>query len=191
MHKFNPKKAEKLLDPKRERLLPVAEVLEYMELIPGEVFADVGCGPGYLTLPLAQRLEAEGRVYAVDISPEMLDILRERLKQKNIINVHPVLSGETAVTLPDAKVDGIIIVNTYHEIPVDQRTDFLNEMHRIAKPGGRIYIVDWAKEEGQHGPPLSERISTQQVQAELGSTGITALSVVNVGINHYLIAGRY
>ncbi|MBO8168999.1 MAG: methyltransferase domain-containing protein [Thermoanaerobacteraceae bacterium] len=191
MHKFNPKKAEKLLDPRREKILPVEAVLRKLSPIPGEYFADIGCGPGYFTIPLARQLGPHGRVYAVDISEEMLELLRERVAQEHLTNVKTVLSGESAITLPNNAVDGVLVVNVLHELEPQNRSALVRELKRIARSTGRLYIIDWAKEQSEVGPPVSERVAVEEVVRYLEEQDIKVIDTEPVGTGHYLVSAVF
>src|SRR3954447_7526521 len=81
--------------PEREREEQPAKLFDVLKLKPGEVVADVGAGSGYLTFRIAERVKPTGKVLAVDIQPEMLALIRDRAKQRNVTIVEPVLGTET------------------------------------------------------------------------------------------------
>src|SRR5919201_1315272 len=97
--KFNPANLERQLGEERRRSLDPEDYLDLLALRPDMVVADVGCGPGYFTLPLARRLP-QGRVLACDIQQEMLDVLRQRVSEAGLTNVETARSAEDRVPLP-------------------------------------------------------------------------------------------
>src|SRR2546423_12131521 len=99
--------------PEREKEERSSLLLKSLRLKPGEVLADVGAGSGYFTFPLAERVGPDGKVYAVDIQPEMLALIRQRMKARKVTNVVPVKGTETDPKLPDAAVDLILLVDVY------------------------------------------------------------------------------
>src|SRR5436305_5484590 len=96
--------------PEREREEQPTKLLDALKLKAGDVVADVGAGSGYFTFRISERVGPKGKVLAVDIQPEMLDIIRKRMKEKSITNVEPVLGTETNPKLPANAVDVILLV---------------------------------------------------------------------------------
>ena len=86
MHRFNPDNRHRLLSEQRYALLPPDRVLDALTLEPTMTVGDIGCGPGFFTLPLAERL-TEGRVYAVDVEPVMLQMVQERADAAGLTNI--------------------------------------------------------------------------------------------------------
>src|SRR5262245_18327805 len=101
--------------PEREQEEQPAKLLDALKLKPGEVVADVGAGSGYLTFRVAPRVGPTGKVLAVDIQPEMLALIRQRMKQRGVTNVEPVLGTVSDPKLPAVAVDTILMVDVYHE----------------------------------------------------------------------------
>src|SRR5437868_8180169 len=112
--------------PEREREEQPTKLLDALKLKAGDVVADVGAGSGYFTFRISERVGPNGKVLAVDIQPEMLDIIRKRMKEKSITNVEPVLGTETNPKLPTNAVDVILLVDVYHEF--DQPFEMTVEM---------------------------------------------------------------
>jgi len=116
-------------------------VLAALDLKPGMVVADVGAGSGYYSSRMAERVGPKGTVYAVDVQPEMLDILRLQMKQQKISNVRPILGGETDPKLPAGALDLAIMVDVYHEL--EYPYEMLAAIVRSLKPGGRVAFVEF------------------------------------------------
>jgi len=151
-HKFPHQDWERLVSEERRAWQDPDRLLDTLGIAPDEVWADVGCGPGFFTIPLSRRVK---KVYAVDIQAPMLGVLKKRLQEAGVSNVEILLSGENHIPLPDRSVDGVILVNVFHEL---QDPDaFFRELARITRR--RVVIVDWKREEMPIGPPLEERIS--------------------------------
>ncbi|MBX6353157.1 MAG: class I SAM-dependent methyltransferase [Thermoflavifilum sp.] len=104
-HRFNPKHVERLLNEERQKLLPPEMILERLGVEPSHVVADIGCGPGYFSLPLAQMSRA---VYGVDVSAEMLDLLARRAAEAGVCNVESIQAPAEHIPLPDASVDRML-----------------------------------------------------------------------------------
>jgi len=132
-------------------------VLRALQLGRGSVVADVGAGPGFWTLPLARRVGARGRVFALDPEPLALQTLRRRLAQARIRNVTPVLNDDGSPMLPEAACDLAVMVNVYHHFA--SPAEFLRRVARCLKPGGRLANIDWVDRDTPKGPPAHRRIS--------------------------------
>jgi len=106
----------------------------------GQTVADLGCGPGFFTLPLAEIVGAEGRVIAVDVQQAMLEKLKERAERAGLagrIELRPCAAGALGLT---EQVDAALAFYMLHEVP-DQRR-FLDEVAAALKPGGRFLLVE-------------------------------------------------
>lgn len=169
-HKFDPKNNAKLNSKQRQLTLPPAQVLK--DIAPGAqtIWADVGCGTGYFTIPLAHEVK---QVYALDIRAEMLSHLKESLTQLQVQNVKVLQSQESHFPLPDQFIDGILIALVLHE--VDQPIEFFSELNRILQTGGSLVVIEWAKATTEMGPPLDHRVSIQQLDDWALTTGFKKL----------------
>jgi protein-L-isoaspartate O-methyltransferase len=116
-------------------------VLEELDLKPGMVVADIGAGSGYYSSRLAKLVGKSGTVYAVDVQPEMLDILRLQMKQRKVSNVLPTLGNETDPKLPAGELDLAIMVDVYHEF--EYPYEMLAAIVKALKPGGRVVFVEF------------------------------------------------
>jgi len=158
-----------LEDPARDAYQKPDEVVAALGLRPGEVVADVGAGSGYFTLRLARAVSERGRVFAVDVSPEMIRHLNRRLRDEGVPNVVPVLSDPDDPLLPDASVDRFVIVNTWHHI--EDQTQYLRLMKRMLRPGGQVVHIDFEKRDLPVGPPVSEKIAREDLVRQMADAG--------------------
>lgn len=166
-HRFNPEKAERLLDPKRQDWVPTEKVLSLLEPNRGEFTADLGAGNGYFTLPIAA--ETKQTVYAVDIEPKMLEALRLRAEEQEIDHIDYVKAELSRIPLPDASVDKIFSAFVMHEVPDLEAT--IHEMTRLIKAGGLFLILDWEAIEMEDGPPLHVRIPSDKLASTFADHG--------------------
>jgi ubiquinone/menaquinone biosynthesis C-methylase UbiE len=180
-HKFDPEHLERLTDPERSEWQDPVAILRTLGLESGMSMADVGCGPGFFSLPAADLVGNAGRVYAIDMEETMLWALQERLLQKNVQRVLPVLSREDLIPLSSGSVDRALLVNVLHELDGEAT---LSEVWRLLRGDGRFGVVDWKKEPTEHGPPLEHRISASEAQAFLAKNGFVG-EPVDVGPYHY------
>jgi ubiquinone/menaquinone biosynthesis C-methylase UbiE len=158
-----------LEDPARDAYQKPDEVVKALALRPGEVVADIGSGPGYFTLRFARAVGETGRVYAVDVSPDMIRALGHRLRDAGIRNVVPVLSEPDDPLLPDGAVDRFVIVDTWHHI--ENRPAYLALLKRMLKPGGQVVHIDFQKRDLPIGPPLEMKISREDLVQQMEAAG--------------------
>ena len=151
--------------PEREKEEQPTKLLEALKVQPGDVVADVGAGSGYLSFRLAQVVGDKGKVLAEDIQPEMLDIIRKRMKDKNVNNVEPILGTLTDPKLPAAGVDLILMVDVYHEF--DHPLEMTQAMVKALKPGGRLVFVEYRLEDKDVPIKLVHKMSQKQVVKEM------------------------
>ena len=152
MHKFDPRKREILDDPKRFFFENPDKIISEAGVKTGYIVADIGCGTGFFTIPLARYVGESGKVYALDTSPPMIRELRKRVK--NLKQVKPILSGENKFLLKESILDFALLVNMIHEL--ENWRLFLKEVWRVLKPGGRICVVDYKKKKMDFGPPFTK-----------------------------------
>jgi ubiquinone/menaquinone biosynthesis C-methylase UbiE len=182
VHKFDPKKAGILDDPERVNILDPASIFEKLELKAEMVFADLGCGTGFFSIPAARRVK---KVFALDIAQEMLDILRENIKKEKITNIEVILSGESSIPLSNKSIDILFMANVFHEL--EDKSALLREVKRVLKMNGRLMIIDWKKMEMDFGPPLQERLDEKEVIDTCYGAGFEFLERSNVGPYNYLL----
>jgi ubiquinone/menaquinone biosynthesis C-methylase UbiE len=185
-HRFNPKDLGKLDDPKRLEWLPPLEVARLLGLTPGVRVADVGAGSGFFAIPFA-GITAPATLHAVDVQPEMLEILRSKLRQPGRpANIELVEGFSEASTLAAASFDLAFLANVWHEI--GDRPAALQESARILAKGGRIAILDWRADVDQPpGPPLDHRVPRGEVSALLAASGWNVSLETDVGRYSYIV----
>jgi ubiquinone/menaquinone biosynthesis C-methylase UbiE len=153
-------------DPQRDAWQKPHKVLMALQLKPDGVVADVGSGTGYFTVRLAHFV-AKGRVYGVDIEPDMVKYLADRAKRAGESNVTALLGQPDSPNLPE-KVDLVLMVDTFHHIA--ERGRYFNHLKASLKPDGRVAIIDF-NEASPMGPPPSERLPAATVKSELARAG--------------------
>lgn len=169
MHRFNPDNRHRLLSEQRYAMLPPDQVLDLLPLRADSIVGDIGCGPGFFTLPLADRL-TDGRVYAADIEPVMLQMVRERAEEAGLANIQTLLADEASIPLPAASLDGVLFALVYHEVP--DRVGYLSFLARLVRPGGWLALIEWERRENPiGGPPLPNRIPPDEAAMEIATAG--------------------
>lgn len=156
-------------DPKRDAYQKPHEVITALKLKEGEVIADIGAGSGYFTFRLAHHVGDTGRVYAVDVSPDMIVHLNRRIRDLPLKNVVTILAAPDDPLLSDASVDRFFICDTWHHI--ENRDRYLALLKKMLKPGGQVVMVDFKKEQTPMGPPMEMRIERDDLVKEMVKNG--------------------
>jgi ubiquinone/menaquinone biosynthesis C-methylase UbiE len=151
--------------PEREKEEQTSKLMGALKLRPGDVVADVGAGSGYFTFRLADKVGAKGKVLAVDIQDEMLDLIRKKMKATRTDNVVPVLGTITDPKLPAEGVDLILLVDAYHEF--SHPYEMAVAMAKALKPGGRLVFVEYRLEDPKVPIKTVHKMSEKQVIKEM------------------------
>lgn len=174
-HKFDVQNKNNLFSNLRKKILPAKRILKKIGLKEGMIFADIGCGNGYFTLPAYEIVGETGKIFAIDISEEMLSDLKKRIenynniKINNIKNINIIKNSENFIPLENNVIDLAFSSNVLHE--VKEPDLFIKDIKRILKFNGIISIIDWEKTNNDnlnsnfnYGPDMSHRISKEEVQ---------------------------
>jgi len=135
----------------------------------GATVADIGAGTGYFTVRLAARVGPAGRVYANDLQPEMLNLLRTRLARERINNVTLVQGGVDDPKLPPNALDLILMVDVYHELSEPQK--MLHAMRLALKPTGRLVLLEYRKEDPSVPIKPEHKMSVAEAKLEVEHEG--------------------
>ncbi len=181
--KFDPKDSDALVSSERRKLLDPFRVLSLIPMQVHHQIADVGCGPGFFTVPLAKYV-FDGKVYAIDIQKEMVEITRKAVKSYNLTNVDTLCSEEKKLPLPDDSVDGAFVAFVLQE--ADNRMALLQELKRCLKKSGWLAILEWYKSETTHGPPMKQRIDSEKMQGMTKRIGMRFSRLHDLNGMHYL-----
>lgn len=170
-HLHNDPKAymKALEDPRRDEYQKPHEVMHALGIKPGEIIADIGAGTGYFTFHLARHVGAKGKVYAVDVSPDMIRHINRRIRDGKTANVVTVLADNDDPLLPDGSVNRFFICDVWHH--VENQTKYLSLMKTIIKPGGEIVMIDFHKKELPFGPPMEMKIAREDLIKQMETNG--------------------
>jgi SAM-dependent methyltransferase len=153
-------------DPKRDAWQKPHEVIQSLAPKPDAVIADLGAGTGYFTVRLANMVP-KGRVYGVDVEPDMVKYLGERAKREKRDNVVAVKGAPDDPRLPE-KADLVLLVDVYHHIADRER--YFRKLRASLNQGGRVAVIDF-RPDSPDGPPRPARIAPQRVIEELDRAG--------------------
>jgi len=186
MHEATWSRADALavLDPpERRRTQNPARLWKRVGLRVGDVVVDVGAGSGFFTFPAAACVGTTGRVYAVDVSKELVELVRERAEEGKFGNVESILSTRTHIPLEDGLADVAILANVLHGIPPKT----VDEAVRVLRSGGRLVDVDWKKEATPEGPPVRHRLDVSEATAVMAARGLVRVASFELGPLHYVL----
>jgi ubiquinone/menaquinone biosynthesis C-methylase UbiE len=173
----------------REQEEAPSRALRILGIRPEQVVADIGAGSGYYAVRMAALVGPKGRVYANDLQPGMLDIIRRRLERERIGNVEVVLGTTTDPRLPRASLDLALMVDVYHEFSEPQA--MLRQIREALKPGGRLVLLEYRAEDPRVPIRPEHKMTIAQAKLEVEAEGF-ALTTVNNDLpwQHVLIFTR-
>ncbi len=155
--------------PEREREENVSQAIENMDIQPDEHIADIGAGSGYYTFRMARRVP-DGKVFAVDLQPEMLDLMRRKIAREDIGNVELVRGSATSPNLAANSVDLVIMVDVYHELAYPR--EVMQEVVKALKPDGRFVLLEYRTEDPTVPIKRLHKMSEEQAVREMEAVGL-------------------
>jgi ubiquinone/menaquinone biosynthesis C-methylase UbiE len=156
-------------DPDRDAWQKPDEVIRALGVRSGQVVCDIGSGPGYFALRLGRAVGDEGAVFAVDVEPKVLEVLRDRIAKSGLRNVSPILALPDDPLIPRGACDLILIVDTFHHFP--DQVVYLRRLGRSLKKGSRIANIDFHKKDLPVGPPSEHKISRDEFITTAATAG--------------------
>ena len=181
-HLFDPKNIHALESKERKTQQDPKKIIEILALKQTDIVADLGCGSGYFSVPIAEKVD---KVYAIDIQQEMLNFLEQKIREQQIANIEPLLSKEkNQIPLQNESITVLLTVNTLHEF--QDKKQMVKEIHRVLKPLGKVAIIDFKKENTCSGPPLSIRVSQEQAINLFETNGLKTVKTHYLK-SHYLL----
>jgi len=169
-------------DPARDEWQKPHRVLQALDLAPDATVADIGSGTGYFVVRLAHWVP-QGRVYGVDIEPDMVHYLEQRARGAGLHNVTAIAARADDPLLPSA-VDRVLVVDTYHHI--GDRSGYFARLRGSLKPGATVAIIDFDAR-SPIGPPAAQRLSPEQVGSEMRAAGYTLIHQHDFLPNQYFL----
>src|SRR6476620_804596 len=161
--------ADWLVRSERETEESPDAALDAIGIRKGAVIADIGAGAGYFTWRMAERAGPAGKVYANDIQPEMLELLKKNIAARGLKNVETVLGAVDDPRLPSGKIDLVLLVDVYHEFSQPQK--MLRKIRQALKPDGRLVLLEYRQEDPKVPIRPEHKMSVPQVKAEIEPEG--------------------
>ena len=175
------------MPPERKKWQKPAKVIALMEIEPGMIVADIGAGTGYFLDPLSAAVGPRGKVLGLDVEPAMVAFMTERIEREGWSNVEARTIPPNDPGLVGGMVHRILVVNTWHHI--DDRERYSRKLHDVLIPGGRVLVVDFTHQ-SSHGPPVSRRLRSDEVVAELQAGGLEVEVLKESLPDQYVVVGR-
>ena len=143
--------------------------IDVLKIQKGATVADIGAGSGYMTEKLSKKVGPMGRVYASDIQQGMIDLINKRIAKRKLTNVTPILSAQDDPRLPVEAVDLVLMVDVYHELSQPQL--MLRHIKASLKPGGRLVLVEYRKEDPSIPIKPEHKMSVAEARLEVEAEG--------------------
>lgn len=168
--------ADWLVRPEREAEEQPEKALDALNLKPGMVVADIGAGVGYMSLRMARRVGPSGKVYANDLQPPMLDLLRQNAAKAGIGNIVTVVGDVADPKLPANTMDLVLLVDVYHEFSQPQQ--MLRKIRETLKADGRLVLLEYRAEDPNVPIIAEHKMTVAQVKSELEAEGFVLQPVI-------------
>lgn len=177
--------ADWLERPEREREEGVSMAIRNMKLKPSDHIADIGAGSGYYTFRLA-GLVPDGKVFAVDLQPQMLEIIRQKVRREKVGNIELVQGQETSPNLTENSVDLALMVDVYHEL--SHPREMLQQLVRALKPGGKFILLEYRMEDPKVPIKRLHKMSVDQAVKEMKAVGLRLQeNKTNLPWQHFMV----
>lgn len=172
-------------DPERRKWQNPESILNGLGLKAGHTFIDIGCGQGFFTLPAAEIVGPNGKVYALDINRQAVRTLKREASKRGITNLNAQVGAAEEITLCESCADYVFFGIDLHDFNDPQRV--LANAKTMMKPTGLLVDLDWKKKQMNIGPPLERRFSQSQATKLIESTGFRVTTARTSGPNHYIL----
>lgn len=172
----------------REQEEQPGKAIAQLNLKPGMLIGDVGAGTGFYSIRIAKIVAPSGVVYANDIQPGMLKVLRAHATAQDVTNIVPVLGTESDPKLPAGKLDVVLLVDVYHEFSQPQR--MLDRIRESLKSSGELVLLEYRKEDPSVPIRPEHKMSLAEVKAEVTPEGFVLDKAVETLPRQHMIFFR-
>lgn len=168
--------------PKEEN---TQKLIGNLQLKSDDVVADIGAGSGYHVFKMAPMLP-DGKIYAVDIQPEMLAVIREKITMQKTTNVTPVQGSVQEVNLPENSIDKVLMVDVYHEF--EYPIEMMASIKKALKPNGRLYLIEYRGEDPNVAIKKLHKMTLEQAVKEMQAAGFRLeKDIENLPLQHSMV----
>ena len=178
---------QRLLRPERAEMLDTSVIMGLCPVKPQDRVADIGCGPGYFTLPLATAT-VNGKVYALDIAREMVAACQERVEQAGLDNVETLTCSEFDFPLAQGTLDGAFMAFVVQH--GSDKQGLLQAVRELLRPGGWCAVLEWYRKETETGPPLKRRVDPKDLEVLASQAGFLLEGWRDLNGEHYSMSLR-
>jgi arsenite methyltransferase len=158
-----------LEDPQRDAYQKPHDVVMALDLKEGETVADIGAGAGYFAWRFTHHVGDKGKVYAVDINPDMILYMNRRFQDMQLKNICTILAAPDDPFLRDASIDRLFFCDTWHHI--QNQAQYLTLMKKVLKPGGQVIMIEFQKKDLPLGPPPEMKIAREDLVRQMETNG--------------------
>ena len=179
-----------------ESFIDAHDVLSRLNFKGNEVFADIGCGDGHVSMEAYDMLDDEATIYSVDVFGPSIEDMEKEVEEKGIKNIIPIQSDVADhIAIEDNTVDICLMVNVFHHFVAMEKTNgAIEELKRIIKPEGKIAVMDYKKEDTGYGPPVRVKSSPEEMEEMFAKHGLKMVQLdteagedLEHGKSHYII----
>lgn len=177
--------------PAEPSFLNPSRLIMDLDISRGSIAADFGAGSGFFALPLAERVGAEGKVYAFDVQPHAILRLRSNARARHLLNIEAVvadLERPRGTHVKDAVVDVVLIASVLHQ--ASDKAALFTEAARILKPGRMLVVIEWDQSKIAGGPPLESRVVKSEALEFAEAAGFQMDREIAAGSHHYCLLFR-
>jgi SAM-dependent methyltransferase len=153
----------------REKEENVSRLIKNMGININDIIADVGAGSGYHAFKMAPLAE-KGLIYAVDIQPEMLDVIEKKKRSTKILNIETILGSEKSINLPKNSVDKILMIDVYHEFSYP--IEMIESIKNALKPEGQLFLIEYRGEDSAVPIKKIHKMTEKQSVLEMEAAGL-------------------
>ncbi|MBI2055700.1 MAG: methyltransferase domain-containing protein [Candidatus Sungbacteria bacterium] len=161
-------------------------ILNYLDIRPGMVVADFGAGSGHFTIAAARKVGESGKVYALDIQKQVLDLIKSRANLEHLLQIETVwadLERERGSRLDESSVDFVITANILFQ--AEKKKEIIEEARRVLKPGGALALIEWDDTPFPAGPAAALRLPKRVSKTMAENSGFELEKEFAAGSHHY------